>query len=408
MFMAPTWKAARRQEQVIKGIDAGLFATSIHRVLYGRPITQKPESGAELARDRLRWSLRANYDDVPEGCVWVVDEASMVGWKLAEDIRTVAKMRGVAILWVGDGAQLPPVNEGAGVNLSMATAALTEVHRQKGDSPILDLATWVREGGALSRWRWDATKKAELWYSTVELGGVVPAMVKRLGEDWNPEEPSVDFISLTYRNADRRYINAAVQKALVEAGRIKKASKVQGEPVINVGDRVVGTGNGAVMNGDLCRVVAVRPVSSGNLDGDVELMPEELWAYHKNTSLSYVRVKVVGPCGEAVLTLPGVAEVGDKGDATYAAAYYTPRKLEKDEKKGLPKSVVLDSPLELGYCLTVHKAQGSGARSVFVLLNPDSTPDEYEYPKWLYTAVTRAERELKLVVVPGLPSGPRE
>ncbi len=52
-----------------------------------------------------------------------------------------------------------------------------------------------------------------------------------------------------------------------------------------------------------------------------------------------------------------------------------------------------------GYALTVHKAQGSQWNRVFVL--DESDVFEYHQPgkgrRWLYTAVTRAQRALTLL-----------
>ena len=49
--------------------------------------------------------------------------------------------------------------------------------------------------------------------------------------------------------------------------------------------------------------------------------------------------------------------------------------------------------LALGYVLTCHRAQGSQAARVVVALTPSRLLD----PSWLYTAVTRAERQVVLV-----------
>jgi exodeoxyribonuclease V alpha subunit len=49
--------------------------------------------------------------------------------------------------------------------------------------------------------------------------------------------------------------------------------------------------------------------------------------------------------------------------------------------------------LALGYALTCHRAQGSQARRVIIALNPSRPLD----PSWLYTALTRAERQVVIV-----------
>jgi exodeoxyribonuclease V alpha subunit len=49
--------------------------------------------------------------------------------------------------------------------------------------------------------------------------------------------------------------------------------------------------------------------------------------------------------------------------------------------------------INLAYALTCHKLQGSQAPRVVVALEPSSLLE----PSWLYTAVTRAERQAVLV-----------
>jgi len=52
---------------------------------------------------------------------------------------------------------------------------------------------------------------------------------------------------------------------------------------------------------------------------------------------------------------------------------------------------------DFGYALTVHKAQGSQANRVVVFEERFSMMDDEMWRRWLYTAVTRAEKELYIV-----------
>jgi ATP-dependent exoDNAse (exonuclease V) alpha subunit len=49
---------------------------------------------------------------------------------------------------------------------------------------------------------------------------------------------------------------------------------------------------------------------------------------------------------------------------------------------------------DFGYALTVHKAQGSQARRVILFEERFGRMTDDEWKRWLYTAVTRAEKEL--------------
>lgn len=70
----------------------------------------------------------------------IVDECSMVGTDMGEDLKSFKK----PILVLGDPAQLPPV-EGAGYFTNHPPdVMLTEIHRQSKDNPIVYLATELR------------------------------------------------------------------------------------------------------------------------------------------------------------------------------------------------------------------------------------------------------------------------
>lgn len=76
----------------------------------------------------------------------VVDECSMIDQQMGEDLLSFD----VPILVLGDPFQLPPVR-GEGFFTNRAPDfTLTEIHRQAAESPVLWMATRVREGHGLS------------------------------------------------------------------------------------------------------------------------------------------------------------------------------------------------------------------------------------------------------------------
>ena len=76
----------------------------------------------------------------------VVDEVSMVDGRIAGDLLSF----GVPLLVIGDPFQLPPVKGTGFFTTRQPNMFLTEIHRQARDNPIIQLATEVREGRALS------------------------------------------------------------------------------------------------------------------------------------------------------------------------------------------------------------------------------------------------------------------
>lgn len=74
----------------------------------------------------------------------VLDEVSMVNAKMAADIERL----GVPVLVLGDPCQLPPIDGGGYYTDARPDVLLEQVHRQALESPVLRLATEVREGGS--------------------------------------------------------------------------------------------------------------------------------------------------------------------------------------------------------------------------------------------------------------------
>lgn len=100
----------------------------------------------DIEQDLQRPAFVLNFESaVREAKLVVVDECSMVDGRMADDLMSF----GVPILVLGDPAQLPPVmGEGFFTN-APPDVMLTEIHRQAQDSPIIRLATDVREGRGL-------------------------------------------------------------------------------------------------------------------------------------------------------------------------------------------------------------------------------------------------------------------
>lgn len=100
------------------------------------------EEMTQLRRPMWSVNLLSAIKDRP---LLIVDECSMVGEREAMDLLSF----NIPILVLGDPAQLPPVMGGGYFTNHKPDVMLTDVHRQAKDSPIIYLATTVREGGSL-------------------------------------------------------------------------------------------------------------------------------------------------------------------------------------------------------------------------------------------------------------------
>ena len=101
--------------------------------------------GEVMGSEGPKFTLKSPDDILGETKLFVVDEASMVGTTLAEDLAYFGK----PILAIGDPGQLPPVGDDWGFDMTNPDVFLSEIHRQAADNPIIHLATLAREGEVL-------------------------------------------------------------------------------------------------------------------------------------------------------------------------------------------------------------------------------------------------------------------
>lgn len=214
-FAAFTGKAARVMRN--KGCAD---ASTIHSLIY------HAETDLETGEVTL---IRKSRSELGECCLIIVDEVSMVSEELGKDLLSF----GIPVLVLGDPAQLPPPN-GAGYFTSRTPDyMLTEVHRQAADSPILRLATSIRQGE----------------WNRAEVDDQNLTVVRKAGFD-RSVATDADIV-LVGRNATRRGFNDWIRK---KAKIADGAMPQPGEPVICLkNDRQV-----RINNGDLFRVEAVK------------------------------------------------------------------------------------------------------------------------------------------------------
>jgi len=164
IFCAPTGKAAH----VLR--SQGVSAMTIHKLLYSpngenpeienlrqnisdlKQLNPVPEDKLTKARDQLhdlmkRSNLSFSYNPLKLDNVGliVIDESSMVNDNVAEDVLRLNK----PILALGDPAQLPPVAGSGFFSRGEPDWLLTEIHRQASGSPVIRLATTVRQNRPL-------------------------------------------------------------------------------------------------------------------------------------------------------------------------------------------------------------------------------------------------------------------
>lgn len=291
------------------------------------------ESKADMDLKKVIYHLRDKFSF--NNSLFVVDEASMVDEELRRDIEYIGKK----VIYVGDSFQLPPVGSSSN-HMELSNFSLTKLHRFAENNPIYTLSHHIRNGGDM---------RYGIWGKGVERR-VKGALIK-------PGVLSKYDIVLCGYNTTRTMINNMLRKYYGYKG------------ILNPGERVIVSKNNKdkeVANGDMGTIVSV-----GKETKDVYLIDVEILMDGTVNSVNML------------LDTHNLYGIDLAKEAKYSK-YKFAMTLEKNR-------VFMD----YGYCLTVHKSQGSEYDNVLLIEEPigDTIEDKR---KWLYTAVTRAKRSLMI------------
>lgn len=350
-WTAMTGKAALRMCQT-----SGVQATTLHAALY-----QRPKKGK---RGRL-------YFDVikaPDVDYLVVDEISMAGPKIYDDLQSW-RARGVRMLFIGDGYQLPPVmtpdeEKRYGKDFSIFREVKGPFLRQvmRSGDDILDAATQLREEGRVPR-------RSNGGYSICRSS--TPGM--KAVEDYLADRD--DHIVITWRNKLRMAANRRIRSRL----GYKYSLPERNEPMF-----VCKNGDG-VLNGEIHYTSSIE--DGPPLGGEVRTH----WFCTQ----------------EGIRFLVNFQGLNDEVDGFFPEVKDWSKYYMDLRGAGVNEPI----PMTYGYCGTAHKFQGSEARRVTVFLanedlhNPHfcaitTLPNGEKMPfstRWLYTAATRAKDRLSLI-----------
>ncbi len=272
----------------------------------------------------------------------VLDEVSMVGAEMAGDLLAFGK----PTLVLGDPGQLPPVKGEGAFDAPNPDVMLTEVHRQAGESAVLRLATLAREG----KWIPHGHHDDFVW--------------KMRRSDVGPEQLLKADQVICGRNATRIQLNVAMKRA---AGFDAVFPGGNGEKLICLKNRNdVGLVNGMFVtlddikdDGDEIAFTASITSEDGKRIGGGATGKGERFRIWR------------GPFLDHVMPDPD-------------------RERREYQKKRTAVECVW------GWAITCHKSQGSSWPNI-VIYDDGLGRTAEDRARWLYTAITRAERGLVLL-----------
>lgn len=376
-LMAPTGRAAKVLSQ-----KTNMLASTVHHVIYTP--TEDPNTGTVIMRKRANDSTAVT--------VFVVDEASMISDQrqadgdfqtpnsLLFDLLDFVKQGNARskVIFVGDSYQLAPVS-GEGFSpaldadylcrqykLRVQTEELREVMRQVGDSPVLRLATDVRER---------SDRNMALDYGCIPAHTYFTMALKYYLSRFDANQPQrIGMIASS--NKDVHFWNNCVRERLGLSGKL-----------LSEGDLVVlheshFARERILVKGEMAVVKAVS--DSVEQRAGFHFMDAELEFTDAEGQRFLVSTKVM------LDTLPTEKGFIDReAFKTLKHDRMAKNTVYRDSQRSSDDPYMGALRLRYGYALTCHKAQGGEWQEV--IIHPYFQPTDYRY---LYTAVTRARERV--------------
>ena len=322
------------------------FVGTIHRMIY-KPLTRWDKK--LKAHVIVGWTL-AEPGTIPYDLI-IVDEASMVSKEIWRDLTSF----GISIIAVGDHGQLGPVGDDSFNLMKKPDHELDEIRRQAKDSEIIKLSEIARKQGYIKantifsrdppvlRLPWNSPVCQDIW--------------KKLVFDENA-------MTLCGLNMTRNFIN-----------RMVREQKGYNLVAPYVGERVVCLKNNrdlGVMNG---QTATVRWV-----------MPEK----YKNTFRMTFMLDGSQDFTEAFVD-------GKTFDQVTYTIFDDKERMKKLYKYAAKNKLNGVNHFDYGYCISVHKSQGSEWDKIVLFEQRNRYQDDEQYARWLYTGITRAKERLLLI-----------
>lgn len=266
----------------------------------------------------------------------IVDEASMVTDKMHNDLIAT----GAKILYVGDAGQLPPPRDVGFFARYKCDAQLEQVHRQALESDIIRVSMDIRQGRSID--------------INCPLYGYGNSQFSKMNKECLPYEVWLEFDQvITGKNESRQRINRYFR---TQAGR-KGWWPEDGEKLIclkNEKDTGVSFING----------VQASSLSNFYFNKDIqELMGDLLYEGAIASSQPFYRYPFQAHYDKQAVEEPYFSRSGSR-------------------------------EFDYAYAITVHKSQGSEWDRVLLADDQMMTGQREFRQRWLYTAVTRARKEL--------------
>lgn len=333
-FMAFVGKAAMALSRT------GVVAKTVHAsIYYPVDVPKRDKSGNIItingrAVTKVIFKKRDHLDGNVK--LIVVDEAPMINGIIGRDILSF----GIPVIALGDLNQLPPIY-GDSFFLRRPDVILTEIMRQNKDNPIIRISQ-------------DVINDKRLTYGVIDNSVFITRRSLQ-----NDAVFTMADINICGRNTTRDKINNLVRHTLL---KIDSESPVRNDKMIcrqNVWSKCMFN-NIYLVNGLIGYITDIDYESFDGRSMTISFRPEFLKESFEDIPLDYKYL-------------------------------YLPYK-DKITKHYIPNGI----RFEFGYCITCHLAQGSQYKTVLVV--NERIGDYQYYKKWLYTAITRSQEKIIILL----------
>lgn len=379
---------------------------TIHKLLEYQPVYYEDEQGKktmafEATRNRMR-PLDTSIRTI------IFEESSMIAVELFNEV-LAALTHKVQFIFIGDIQQLPPVFGSAILGYKMQelpVIELTEVYRQALESPIIRLAHHILKGNTITPTElpsWEVPQKLKLhpWKKklSVDLGILTTAKFFSVAMETGGYNPVEDMILIPFNKSfGTEEINRHIAQHIAVASQ-----SVVHEVIAGYNKFYYAVGDKVMYEKEDARIVSISInglyVGTKYQEASIHL---DRWGNYRETANTGESIHTTGNDEaadiDAMLAAMSFTGTGDDEDRKREASHViTLELLESGEEVTLNTAAAVNS-LILGYAITVHKAQGSEARKVFLVFHEShATMMSREL---LYTAVTRAREELYVICTP--------
>lgn len=291
----------------------------------------------------------------------------MVGPEIWKDVRQVCEQHDLKLIVIGDGFQLPPVQNRDAPPFSVLTPAfaaelgaerveMTEVLRQAQDSPVIRASMALRQGWGVNAFR--ELEKADR---------------SNFGQ-WALNCHKWGGVTICHRNATRYQLNAMFRWSL----GIHDEMPQPGEPLLVLKNAYeVGLVNGeAITFGGWSH----EPMQYTRVYDRYKNVEE-------NTRFGGASV------GDGITATISVEELHGRLTAGAVPVEIAASRWARTENVLSNDRVATHVHANFGYVYTAHKAQGSQWPGVLVVIENSVRLDEEEGRRWAYTAITRAQQK---------------